>query len=101
MSTTAYKVRPIKVDYVMEYIMPPQLSEGKLSIFCFLTYVAKMQTLIKATAGAKASMQVVVYCNLAVNIILASSLQFLWALVNALQLIVRVPLFTLDFPYNT
>lgn len=27
-------------------------------------------------------------------------MQFLWAMINALQLIIRVPLFTIEMPYN-
>jgi len=39
-----------------------------------------------------------VLANLAINILMASSLQFLWSLMNAVQLIVHEPLLSISFP---
>mmetsp|Transcript_42755 Transcript_42755/g.41107 ORF Transcript_42755/g.41107 Transcript_42755/m.41107 type:complete len:105 (-) Transcript_42755:753-1067(-) len=38
--------------------------------------------------------------NAVLNIFLSSSLSFLWGMINALQIIVNIPLFTISFPAN-
>jgi len=45
-------------------------------------------------------MSAMIYGNLAVNIVLASSLQFLWGMINALQIIVHIPLMSIQMPSN-
>jgi len=47
-----------------------------------------------------AGMSSVAMGNMAINIALSSSLNLLWGLVNALQLIVCIPLFNINFPGN-
>jgi hypothetical protein len=45
-------------------------------------------------------MDTLVVASLVVNLLMSSSLQFLWGMLNSLQLIVHVPLFNLYLPAN-
>mmetsp|Transcript_39890 Transcript_39890/g.29426 ORF Transcript_39890/g.29426 Transcript_39890/m.29426 type:complete len:103 (+) Transcript_39890:99-407(+) len=45
-------------------------------------------------------MKTVVIGNAILNIVLSSSLSLLWGMINALQIIVNIPLFTISFPAN-
>eukprot|EP00347_Sterkiella_histriomuscorum_P013544 403364306 len=43
----------------------------------------------------------IVIGNFVLNLLLATSLQYLWGMINALQLILHMPLFKVNFPSNT
>lgn len=40
------------------------------------------------------------YGNFALNLVMASSLQLLWGMINVLQIIIYMPLFNIAFPAN-
>jgi hypothetical protein len=71
-------------------------------LFILLTiFILEASSLLSsAAATVQSAVTVMMYGSLAVNIVMASSLQFLWGMINALQLIVNVPLFTLNMPAN-
>ena len=51
-------------------------------------------------SGASTASKVTALINTAVNIILSSSMQLLWSMVNTLQVIVHLPLLNIRFPQN-
>ena len=56
---------------------------------------------MKAVAATfEASTKTFVFGNIVLQILMAGSLQLLWGMINALQLIVHLPLFQIAFPYN-
>jgi hypothetical protein len=48
----------------------------------------------------KNGINTILFGNLAMNIILSSSIQMLWGTINTLQLIILVTVFNLSFPDN-
>jgi hypothetical protein len=51
--------------------------------------------------SAKDIINSIVAGNLALNIIMSTSLQLLWGMINTFQIIVLVPLFDLSFPLTS
>lgn len=45
-------------------------------------------------------MNAVIFSNFALNIVMSSSLNMLWGLINTLQLIAHMPMFAINFPAN-
>ena len=50
--------------------------------------------------AAQATVNTMMYGNLAINLAMSASLQMLWGMVNVMQLIVKMPLFNITFPQN-
>ena len=45
-------------------------------------------------------MKIVTFGNFLINLFLSSSLQFVWGMINAQQIIVHLPLLDINFPQN-
>jgi len=50
--------------------------------------------------AASALLQALFYGSLAVNLVAFTSLQFLWGLINALQLAIHIPILDINLPPN-
>lgn len=57
--------------------------------------------MLTSSAGAsQGTMNSVVIGNLAVNLVMSASLQYLWGMINVMQLIVHMSQFNVQFPSN-
>ncbi|TNV87623.1 hypothetical protein FGO68_gene4551 [Halteria grandinella] len=56
--------------------------------------------LTSASGGSQASMNSIVIGNLAMNIVMSASLQYLWGMINVMQLIIHMSQFNVQFPSN-
>lgn len=65
-----------------------------------LRLLANMLKMEDVSNSIKQGTQSIMIGNFVMNIILSGSLQFLWGMINTLQLIVHFPLFRLKFPAN-
>jgi hypothetical protein len=63
-----------------------------------LTFLAATAMLTKSKGAAQATMNTMMYGNLAVNLVMSASLQMLWGMVNVMQLIIKMPLMNITFP---
>jgi len=54
----------------------------------------------KAASVMSISLNSFVYCNIAMNMAISGSLQILWGMINTLQILTHVGLFSLNFPAN-
>jgi len=54
----------------------------------------------KAAAAVGTAMTATVVVSVTINFLLSASLSFLWGMLNTLQLIVHLPLFSIVFPSN-
>eukprot|EP00347_Sterkiella_histriomuscorum_P011212 403373316 len=80
--------RAIKYSTTITKSLPKQMDPGDAAM-------------LNAVGGsASSSLQGVMMSNLALNIIMSASLQYLWGMINVLQIIVHMPLFSVDFPSN-
>ncbi|TNV87548.1 hypothetical protein FGO68_gene6265 [Halteria grandinella] len=57
-----------------------------------------IQSLIKSSQPASTTTNSLVVSNLAINLVMASSLQYLWGMISVMQLILNMPLMNLQFP---
>lgn len=55
-----------------------------------------MLTASKGTA--QATINTMMYGNLAINLVMSASLQMLWGMVSVMQLIIKMPLLNINFP---
>ena len=72
---------------VIERELPPQLAESAL-------------VMADIVSTAATSTQGVVILNFTLNIVVSASLQSIWNMINAQQLIVLMPLFDMVMPAN-
>jgi hypothetical protein len=57
--------------------------------------------MLQAAQGpTQGTMNSVMMGNLALNLIMAASLQYLWGMINVMQMIVNMPMLQVQFPSN-
>jgi hypothetical protein len=81
--------KAIDLNYTITAPVPKQLLQDVASRF-----------LGQHAQTIKTSLQTSLQTNFIANIFLSSSLQYVWGMINTLQLIVRLPLYALVFPPN-
>ena len=85
-SSTSFK--PIKQEQPLRSDIPPQLSSNQ----------AANNALELATSSAQSASKTVAVGAFVINLVLSASLQLLWGMINALQIIGNLPLFNLYIP---
>lgn len=68
--------------------------------FFVLTFLAFSQSISDIGDSMKSGMQFIMIGNFALNIFLSASLNYLWGMINTLQIIVKIPLLQISFPSN-
>jgi hypothetical protein len=63
-----------------------------IPLILLIDATAKLQS---AQGTVEVTMKTVMYGNLALNVIMAASLQMLWGMINVMQIIVNMPLLNL------
>jgi hypothetical protein len=86
MSSTSFKT--IIQDQSLRNDIPPQLSSNK----------AANSALELVTSSAQSASKTVAVGTFVLNIVLSASLQLLWGMINALQIIGNLPLFNVYMP---
>eukprot|EP00347_Sterkiella_histriomuscorum_P008366 403345374 len=86
----ASTLQPIKLHYSCTESIPNQLDKNSL--------LYQNKGLLE---GSIDTTQVLVISNFAINILMSASLQYLWGMINALQLILAMPLLDIQLPANT
>lgn len=79
----------IEPGFSINHTLPPQLANTKLE-----------QALSPGSTSVASSIQTLVVGNFAFSSVFNAPLQMLWGMINSLQLIVHLPMFSLQFPAN-